>query len=246
MKNKTFCAIICPFFLIIVALGYWAWLCGHNLFDGYFGAGLGALGTLLVVFVAWWQLSIISGTSRADFIHRLKNDFFTKGTRILIHLIENKYIHYIDLRDEGCEQGSEDTEQDEENGGSEADKKESYFEVDLAKIDRCVPNEIGRQLKRRHFYSEYEIDDLVLGHFEDIGIFEQKRLIDMEMVYEEFSYYIIVVYENGAIKKYIESLRKKDADIYANFEYIYNKCKSFDEAKERKMKKEKRKPKVPS
>lgn len=245
VRNRIFLAIICPFFLIIVALGYyWAWSCGNNLFDGYFGAGLGALGTLLIVIVAWWQLSIISGTSRADFIHKLKNDFFTKETRILIQLIERDYISYRDMREEEWEQGSEDTKSDGKNTCDRREEKESYFVIDSAKIERCTPDEIGRRLKEKRFYSEYEIDDLVLGHFEDIGLFEKRGLIDMGMVYEEFSYYIEAVYRNGAIKKYIESLRKKDVGIYAYFEYIHNKCKSFGEAKESRAKRKKGKPKA--
>jgi hypothetical protein len=55
---------------------------------------------------------------------------------------------------------------------------------------------------------EVELDDFLLGHFEDIGLFEEKGLIDTEMVYEEFSYYIFEVFENPEIKKYLD-----DADF---------------------------------
>jgi len=57
-------------------------------FSGNLGVVLGALLALLLVIVAWWQLSNISGTEGADFIHRLTNDLFTDRMRTLIHLID--------------------------------------------------------------------------------------------------------------------------------------------------------------
>jgi hypothetical protein len=45
-----------------------------------------AIFTLLLFIVAWWQLSKISKTSSADFIHKLKIDFFSKEARELILL----------------------------------------------------------------------------------------------------------------------------------------------------------------
>jgi hypothetical protein len=64
-------------------------------------------------------------------------------------------------------------------------------------------------------------------------LFEQKRILDIEMVYEEFSWYIETAYENCEIKQYIEYSRKddKDKDVYDKFEYIYYKCKSFGKCK---------------
>jgi hypothetical protein len=35
--------------------------------------------------------------------------------------------------------------------------------------------------------STYEMDDF-LGHFEDMGLFEQQKVVDLEMIYEGFDY----------------------------------------------------------
>jgi hypothetical protein len=168
------------------------------------------IATLLFASIALTQLEDIENTNSADFIHKLKNDFFEEKTRILLTLIDLKAIKFID------------------NGNT------AYFEVieDAPRL-KDLPDDIKRNLTEKKFYTLHEIDDFLLGHFEDIGLFEQKRILDIEMVYEEFSWYIETAYENCEIKQYIEYSRKddKDKDVYDKFEYIYYKCKSFGKCK---------------
>ena len=83
-------------------------------------------------------------------------------------------------------------------------------------------------------YSAFEIDDDLLGYFEDIGNNESKKLIDIDMIYDTFSWYIKIIWENPAVQEYIKWQRSEGADIYDGFEYIYNKSKSYGEAKEKK------------
>ncbi|HVA96036.1 MAG TPA: hypothetical protein VND99_00110 [Candidatus Acidoferrales bacterium] len=129
------------------------------------------------------QLKALSKTSRADFIHRFKNDFFTHATRQIIKLIDQNKLKF--------------------------DSKTGDFNNDI---------------------SSYDVDDLILGHFEDLGIFEKKGYIDIEEIYELFDYYIENTWENSAIQEYLEKL-SNGSDIYDNFKYLYYKCKSYGEAK---------------
>jgi hypothetical protein len=72
----------------------------------------------------------------------------------------------------------------------------------------------------------YELDDLLLGHFEDLGILYENKILDIHMIYEEFDWYIITCWENDDINEYIKYQREKEGwDIYKRFENIYQKSK---------------------
>ena len=166
---------------------YWKPTYSRELHSGLLGALLGVIFTALVTLIAYWQLSNISKTTSTDFIHRLKNDFFTEPTRILMdHIIEER-IKFKEFLAEGPEKKA----------------LGAYFEVDNNSLFERFPEEIKAQLAKKKYYLEVEVDDFVLGPLEDIGLFEERRLIDTEMAYEEFSYYTIEAFENEEIKKYI-------------------------------------------
>ncbi|HWQ60432.1 MAG TPA: hypothetical protein VN420_04820 [Candidatus Fimivivens sp.] len=161
-----------------------------------------AVWTFVLVIVAYLQFRKANHISSADFIHRLKNDFFGKETRELFFLFEKDYLRY-----------------DEEN---------EVFEV--VKIDEKTKSELGIT---RKFFTIYEVDDFILGDVYDLGLFEQKRIVDIDMVYEEFGYYIATVWENKAIRYYIENQRKdpRHRDVYNKFDYIGLKCEQYGAAK---------------
>jgi hypothetical protein len=161
-----------------------------------------AVWTFVLVIVAYLQFRKANHISSADFIHRLKNDFFGKETRELFFLFEKDYLRY-----------------DEEN---------EVFEV--VKIDEKTKSELGIT---RKFFTIYEVDDFILGDVYDLGLFEQKRIVDIDMVYEEFGYYVATIWENKAIRYYIENQRKdpKHRDVYNKLDYIGLKCELYATAK---------------
>jgi hypothetical protein len=96
-----------------------------------------------------------------------------------------------------------------------------YFEV---RIDPSMP-EVMKSAIDRKAYSGYEVDDFLLGHFEDLGMLKAKNIIDIDMVYGSFSWYIEMVWKNREIQKYIEVQRKEEGqNIYEHFEDIYVAC----------------------
>jgi hypothetical protein len=194
------------FISVIVSLLFSRSNLKENLLDGLIGGFIGAGVVLLTAWIAWKELGEIKNTNSANFIHKLKGDFFKEETRNLITLISLDAIKFT-----------------ERNG-------ESYFEVDDEKL-KNIPDEVKKNLTKKKLYTPYEVDDLLLGHFEDIGLFERKGILDIEMVYEEFEWYIRTVFENSEVNKYIQSERKDESDVYDKFEYIYNKCKSFGKNK---------------
>ncbi len=196
-------------------------LWGDKLNDAFLfgGTAATALFTLILVFVAWTQLTGINATSSCDFIHRFKKDYFRKSTRRLFYLIEHECIIFNE-------------------NSSPSDIDDSFFKVDKDKVSNSnLPDDIKRDLLTKTSYSTYEIDDLLLGHFEDVGLFEKTNVVNIDMVYEEFDYYICITHENKEIKKYLEYCRKGDGndDIYDKFSDIYEKCQSYGKLKKKKI-----------
>ena len=94
-------------------------------------------------------------------------------------------------------------------------------------------------MRSKEIYIDDEIDDEVLGYFEDIGNYEKKGLLDFELIDTAFGYYIKQIWKNDEIQKYITWLRDEDSaedadeETYKGFEYIYNKVISYDEAEKK-------------
>lgn len=203
--KKAFRVAIAIAIVLLLCLFFWAWLrywdtiCGASLFEGFLGAAVGGFFAAILAWIAYKELSGIGKTNRTDFIHRLRNDFFVEETRILVDHITEDRLLYTQVPAEVV-RGEEDA--------TSSHNEMRYFEVDLRKILPTFPKELQDQLTRKRYYLEVEVDDFLLGHFEDIGLFEEKGLIDTEMTYEEFSYYIFETFENPEIKKYLN-----DADF---------------------------------
>jgi hypothetical protein len=158
---------------------------------------------LLIAYAAWIQLNKIKNVNNAEFIYKLKKDFFTKEARNLMTLIQLDALKYVN------------------------DEKLPYFIVLEERIAE-LPEEIKKELLNKRFYTVYEIDDILLGHFEDIGIFEQSGILDNKMIYEEFAWYIETIYKNREIQRYIEHERANDIEINNRLKYIYYKSKRLN------------------
>lgn len=60
-----------------------------------------------------------------------------------------------------------------------------------------------------------------------MSIFEQKKILNIEMIYEEFSWVIDTCWNNDGIRKYVNLAREKDWDVYDKAQYIADECKKF-------------------
>src|SRR5665213_383624 len=111
-----------------------------------------AVVTLVAVVVAWRQLAGIRATSRADFTLRFIESFFTPETRTLFLLLMNSALQFEVL---------------EISRGEAAPERLPYLKIDQDIVHQmsgiaAVPSE-------KTGYSGFEIDDLLLGHFESLG-----------------------------------------------------------------------------
>lgn len=160
---------------------------------------------ILGLYAAWSQLRGLFKINNADFNHRFRERFFSQETRDLIFLLDSKLLSF--------EEGSDET------------RKADKFIVNIKALDRDL-----KRIAKISVYTAPEIDDLLLGHFEDIGFFERRGVVDISFVYESFSEYILLCWKNKTIQQYLASL-KSYSDTYENFKYISVKCNSYGLAK---------------
>ncbi len=163
-------------------------------------AALAAFGTLVV---AWRQLRKISRVNSAEFIHEFKKDFFVRDTRDLFFLLSHDMLKLH-----------------KQNGVTR-------FEVDKKELEKA---NIGKDRKMPNNYLEVDIDDLLLGHFEDLGFYEKTGIVDISFVYDSFSEYIATCWKNCEIQKFLATITEYP-DTYENFKYIQKKCASYGKAK---------------
>jgi hypothetical protein len=218
MKSYRLPIVVIIFVVVVlVCLIFSAkWFCQgyeHQFYSGFLGSILATIFAAFLVWVAWEELSKLSKTSSADFIHRLDNDFFTSKTRTLVSLIVCKALQFCP-----------------NDGG------EPYFQVDLNKLDKTnLPEKLKQSLSRRRYYSALEIDDSLLGLFENVGILERRGIVDFQMVYDVFSWYLETAWNDDHIKEYIRYERRGDETapidtlIYYHFQRIAIKCLEYED-----------------
>lgn len=157
--------------------------------------------TAALVLVAWKELGDLARTSRADFIFRLKNSFFTEEARRLLFLVEENLLQF-------------------------EDGEIPYFTI--RKVDDPILR--GRFVElgiKGSTVSTYTVDDVLLGPFEDVALFLTGKLITEKHAYEMFDSYVTSCAENVEIQKYIHSTRQepRDSDIYSGFDDLYKRLR---------------------
>jgi hypothetical protein len=177
-----------------------------------------AVFTAFLAIIAFWQLRKINKTSSGDFLHRLKIDLLNDKSSLFFSIIDKNCLIFIKPEKDGI----------------------PYFKIILDDVnDGTIKNELVRKIKKiregSYIVDSLEIDELLLGHIEDLGILEQKRILDIQIIYEAFDSYIEICWKNQSINEYVGYLRKTEGwDLYDKAEDIYNKCQTFGEKKARK------------
>jgi hypothetical protein len=183
---------------------HWLWRCLYD--PTVFWVMVSGLATVILLLVAWKQLSALVRSSRADFVFRLKSEFFSEETRRLIHLIENDLIGFVKKSDD------------------------TYYFV----IKDFASDEVQEKLKHMGFKGEIitsqEIDDLILGILEDVGMFQRNGRLELEDVYCIFSTYVKMCSENDAIREYLKFSRKGrgNKDVWVEFRLLADRLKKIE------------------
>jgi hypothetical protein len=164
-----------------------------------------AIATVVLAWVAFAQLGGLAETSRADFVFRLKSEFFNDKSRRLIFLIEEDLLTFVGEGESG------------------------YFVIKNFSSD-----ETRTQIRHLGFEQEkipsQEVDDLILGILEDVGMFQRKGVIEIEDVYVIFDTYVMDCIENPAIQRYLEFSRKGrgNKDVWAEFRLLARRLKAIE------------------
>jgi len=187
----------------------------NHFYDGFFGYALGAVFAAFLVWVAWEQLANLGKTSSADFIHRLNGDFFRAQTRALFDLLDAEALEFVHPQEH------------------EAEGKEAwpYFRVNKTRISQTTyPDDHAKRITRRESYSSWEIDEMLLGHLEDVGNLERRRIVDFSLVLVNFRWYIEFAWKNRHIQAYLQYQRTEYPEypnLWPGFEYIAKKCLEY-------------------
>src|SRR5271157_3495721 len=152
--------------------------------------------TLYIVFYAKEQLKTSNETSinslnisKADFSLRFENNFFTEKSRELFFLFENDLLNYKMIEDKL------------------SDFDLHYFEIDIQKLEKYPILKEINFINNKNIIVSNDVDDLLLNHFEDLGIYEEEGLLSLNFVYEGFVYYLKTIWENKQVNKYIKTIR---------------------------------------
>lgn len=153
--------------------------------------------TAALVLVAWKQLGDLAGTNRADFVFRLRNNFFTEEARRLLFLAEEELLQF-------------------------EDSEIPYFTI-RNEDDPALRGRFKELGIEGSTVSTYAVDDVLLGPLEDVGLFLAEKLIKETHAYEMFETYVTLCWENEEIQRYIQSARRKpgDSDIYSRLDDLY-------------------------
>jgi hypothetical protein len=160
--------------------------------------------TAALVLVAWKELGDLVRTSKADFIFRLKNSFFTEEARRLLFLVGENLLQF-------------------------EDSEIPYFKI--RKVNDAILRGLFEDLGiKGSTVSTYTVDDVLLGPFEDVALFLNGKLITEKHAYEMFDTYVTLCWENEEIQKYILSIRRepRDSDTYSGFDDLYKRLRKSE------------------
>jgi hypothetical protein len=192
-------------FLRLIANRFLKFLCGEenrHINRSTFWTMLSTVSTFVLLIITIEQLREVKETTSADFSHKVKDDLFTPGNVKLIALLDDSILIF---------------KSDSENN--------AWFEVDT-NLNKKLPLQLQHKDILRT-YNLFEIDQL-LQDFEDLAFYEKRGQIKFEYIYDQYAYYIEMIWRNREIQKYILWQRNQSnfSNTYVNFEYIYKKLKA--------------------
>ncbi len=168
------------------------------------GTAVIAMGTLVLAYAAWKQLGDLAKTNKATFILQLRAAFFTADTRRLFFLVDEDLLAFVE-------------------------SPIPHFEVDVG--DEALSQRLEELGIAGKTISTYEIDDLILGPLEDVGMLERDGIITLQQAYDWFFSYVDVCAGNPALRAYMTYLRSggpSESDIYEDLERLHRRLKALN------------------
>jgi hypothetical protein len=178
--------------------------------------------TLFLIIVAWSQLSSIRKTTKADYLKRLNDSFFTEETRNLLVLLFNSAIEFSVLPIRG-------------KGSTIPIDRLPYFKIDEFVLKQLKDNGLISLPDWRKGYNACEVDDLLLGPLDDVGRYEKNGLLDIRSAYDTFGYYVCeLVGDNEGVKAFLK--HEDNRGNYDDLERLYEEFLSYKKSKNKRSK----------
>ena len=170
---------------------------------------LSAIAALIIVVFTYLQIREFGNSTKADFTHRFKTDFFTEQSCTLMTLFDNDLLIFDTITNK--------------NGSNDF----GYFRIDTTKTKELKIKFPSLFVKTN--YSVYEIDNYLLNHFNDLGQFYKKGILDIDYIYNGFDYYVESIYENKQIKEFLKWVKTDESskDTYDGIDFIYLELKDY-------------------
>lgn len=172
--------------------------------------------TFILLTFTLLQVRQVSRTTKGEVLQKFSENFFKPETRELLMLFEYGLIKF----------------------------KENNINVDTV---MGLPQNFGCFVRANSYpptlnsflldttktiFSSYEIDDYVLGHLENLGMYLKMEMVDIEEIYLNYGWYIMLFWEDPEMEKYIlwcKKIYKGSASAhYVYSEYLYRQIKRFE------------------
>lgn len=167
-----------------------------------FWAMLSTISTFILLLITIDQLREVKETTSADFSHKIKQDLFTPENVTIIALLDDSILIFkSDLNNN------------------------AWFQIDT-NLNKRLP--VLLQHKGiPQVYNLFQIDQL-LQDFEDLSFYETRGQINIEYIYDQYAYYIEMIWQNPEVRKYIRWQRGQSnfSNTYVNLEKVYRKLKA--------------------
>ncbi|MCX6253312.1 MAG: hypothetical protein NTV31_02420 [Bacteroidia bacterium] len=163
------------------------------------------LATLLLVSFTYLQISRYANSMKADFAHKIKIDFFNDEERLLMFLLNNELLEFKFY------------------SNNDSSIFYPYFKLNKEKAKHFQNDSISLLSNVKDSYTTLEIEDILLNHFEDLNMYRINKIIGDDYLYNGFSSYVELVFENNEIQKMLNWLNTQSGsnDSYTGFRDLF-------------------------
>lgn len=168
--------------------------------------------TAFLVVVAWIQLASLKKTSRAEFIKKFNDSFFTIETRQLVLLLLNSSLEFSVLHIN--------------NEKGEAIDRLPYLRLNKEIVGQLKGAGLITVEDWRLGYNAFEVDDLLLGHLDDVGRYEKNGLLGIKAAYATFGYYFHELLEKDSPAEKMMNDKDNEGN-YEDLKYMQKELESY-------------------
>ena len=111
--------------------------------------------------------------------------------------------------------------------------KQINIRGDSVKLKGYNQDTIRTLFSSKKVFSEFEIEDVLLLHLDDLGYYLRKNLIDFDYIFNGFEYDVTLIWENHEIQKYLKWIDadNETKDAYSELKMLYEKLKKYKKQK---------------